>query len=86
LRKFYPNSFLCDQASDRAGCYSCRKREAPDPRVPHGVPAKVSHGHHGHGHGHGHGHYGHAGHYAMFPGWAGHHPHPPNPIPGANKG
>jgi len=64
------------QAADRPGCYTCRKREAPDPRGGGcGVPAKVSHGHHHHGH-QGQPHYGH------YYGWPGHH----HPIPGANKG
>ena len=64
------------QAPERPGCYTCRKREAPDPRGGGcGVPAKVSHGHHHHGH-QGQPHYGH------YYGWPGHH----HPIPGANKG
>ena len=71
-----PSDLLLLQAPDRPGCYTCRKREAPDPRAGGcGVPAKVSHGHHHHGH-QGQPHYGH------YYGWPGHH----HPIPGANKG
>jgi len=71
---------------DRAGCYTCRKREAPDSGHSnhrgghsHGVPAKMSHGH-------AHAQHGHYGHYY---GWSGgHHAHPAHhPVNGTvNKG
>merc|ERR1719507_615174 len=47
----YSPGWSYTDAADRPGCYTCRKREAPDPRSGGcGVPAKVSHGHHHHGH------------------------------------
>lgn len=76
-------SLINFQAADRAGCYTCRKREAPDSGGSgrghqHGhVPAKMSHGH-----GPGHGHYGH------YYGWGGHQgsQHHLPPTPAVNKG
>merc|ERR1712227_55863 len=51
-----------EKTPDRAGCYTCRKREAPDS------------GHSNHRGGHAHAQHGHYGHYY---GWSGgHHAHP----------